>query len=194
MKDVFVEKAWTIIRTNLGGKVLDIGCGPGQITYKYIDSIRMDIRRTGAPSPFLIADACKMPFKNSSFDTVLMSHVLEHFACSDGVLKECRRVLKRSGKMIIAVPNVDTFSARLFGERYGYVFNKKEHLQYFDSVKLNEDISKYFLVEKLLGTTPTFPYADGLMSHGILRKLWWRLGDLNNLHDRDLIAIASRHR
>lgn len=192
MKDVFVEKAWTIIRGNLCGKVLDLGCGPGQITYSYRDSIRVDIQKTRAPFPFVTADACRLPFKDASFDTVLMSHVLEHFASSDGVLSECLRVIRPSGKIIIAVPNVDTFSARLFGERYGYVFNREQHLQYFDSIKLKEDLSKYFTVEKLFGTTPTFPYADYIMNWRPLRKLWWKLGDLNSRNDRDLIAIAVK--
>jgi ubiquinone/menaquinone biosynthesis C-methylase UbiE len=192
MRDVFVEKAWTIIRKNFSGRVLDLGCGPGLITYNHENSIRIDILRTRAPPPFIIADARRMPFKKNSFDTLLMSHVLEHFNDCGMVLKECLRVLKPSGKIIVAVPNLDTFSARFFGERYGYVFNREQHLQHFDSRKLRENLSKYFNVERMFGTTPTFPYADYLMNLKPFRRLWWVLGDFNSLHDRDLIAIAVK--
>ena len=108
MKDVFVEKAWTIIRGNLSGKVLDLGCGPGQITYSYRDSIRVDIQRTRAPSPFVTADACRLPFKDASFDTVVCINFLLNLESIESVkriLAEMKRVCRKSGRVIFEFRN-----------------------------------------------------------------------------------------
>ena len=50
-----------------------------------------------------------IPFKNNTFDVVYHSHVLEHFSKKDGVsfIKECARVLKKSGVIRIAVPDLE---------------------------------------------------------------------------------------
>lgn len=190
MRDVFVEKAWMIIRQNLKGKVLDLGCGSGLVTYKYTDVVGLDIQKIKTIIPFVLGDAHNIPFKNESFDTILMSHVLEHFPDSDPVLKECSRVLKREGKLILSVPNVNTFSAKVFGKKYGYVF-RTEHQQYFDAQKLRNKLTR-FDVGEIFGTTATFPYADYIGNMGPFRKLWWKLGDWINPRTRDLVVIAYK--
>jgi predicted SAM-dependent methyltransferase len=50
-----------------------------------------------------------IPFENESFDVIYHSHVLEHFSKSDGdfFIKECFRVLKPSGIIRIAVPDLE---------------------------------------------------------------------------------------
>lgn len=194
MKNVYVEKAWTIIRKKLKGITLDIGCGTGMVTYVHTNVIGVDISETISLIPLIRGDAYRLPFKKNVFDTIVMSHVLEHFPESERILKECYRVLKRNGNIIISVPNLDTFSANLFGKRYGYVFNPDQHKQFFDIKKLKADVSKYFSVEENFGTTPTFPYADYLMNLKPFRKLWWMLGDLNKEHTIDIIVIAKKNK
>lgn len=190
-KKVYVEKAWRIICSNFKGKLLDIGCGRGFVSYNYGDVVGLDFQENNSLIPLVKGDATKLPFRDNSFDTVLMSHVLEHFLESEEVLKECHRVLKQDAGIIISVPNLDTFSAKLFGKRYGYVFNP-EHKQFFNIKKLKKDVSKYFFVEKNFGTTPTFPYTDSLMELKPFRNLWWKLGDLDKEHTRDIIIIAKK--
>ena len=47
----------------------------------------------------------KLPFASSSFDIIIFSQVLEHIPDDDFALKECHRLLKKNGKLILAVPN-----------------------------------------------------------------------------------------
>lgn len=191
LKNVYVEKAWTIIRRNLKGKVLDLGCGSGMVTYIHNDVVGVDINETISLVPVIRGDAQRLPLKDNIFDTIVMSHVLEHFPHSNKILEECHRALKPNGAIIISVPNLDTFSANLFGKRYGYVFND-QHKQYFDIKRLIDDTSKYFLVKETFGTTPTFPFAELIMNLKPLRKFWWFLGDMAKNNARDLIVIGIK--
>ena len=52
--------------------------------------------------PFVLGDACKMPFKDKAFDFVIAFHVLEHMQDPAAFLKELQRVSKRG---YIETPN-----------------------------------------------------------------------------------------
>lgn len=59
------------------------------------------------------------PFEDNSVDEILASHVLEHFNREDGVrfLMECHRILKPTGYLDVAVPDMDKFiTAHLTGD------------------------------------------------------------------------------
>lgn len=59
------------------------------------------------------------PFADSAAETVLASHVLEHFDRAGGLrfLEECRRVLAPGGALHLAVPDLDKFiDCRLSGD------------------------------------------------------------------------------
>lgn len=52
-----------------------------------------------------------MPFKDDTFDGVVLVHVIEHFSCHDAVnvLIECSRVLKPGGLLVVSVPDANYF-------------------------------------------------------------------------------------
>lgn len=54
---------------------------------------------------FLLMDAQKMSFPDEFFDVIVSFETLEHIPNSDLFLKECNRVLKKDGKMILSTPN-----------------------------------------------------------------------------------------
>lgn len=45
------------------------------------------------------------PFESESADEILMDNVLEHLSDRVGVIKECNRILKTGGKLIVRVPH-----------------------------------------------------------------------------------------
>ncbi len=49
-------------------------------------------------------DIFRLPFKEKSFDIIVMSEVLEHVEAAATALQEVRRVLKPAGRLLISVP------------------------------------------------------------------------------------------
>jgi predicted SAM-dependent methyltransferase len=50
----------------------------------------------------------KLQFEDDSVDMIVLHHVLEHYGCgqADGVLKECHRLLKLNGSLLVFVPDM----------------------------------------------------------------------------------------
>lgn len=98
--------------------MLDLGCGSGSFEYESypLVVIALDVERPAGPVPrcFVEADAARLPFENAIFDAVISNHSLEHIANLDAALKEIGRILKRPGKLYVAVPDSRTLSDRLY--------------------------------------------------------------------------------
>lgn len=85
-------------------KCLNLDCGQRF----HPDWVNLDILPT-SPSVRQWDLANDLPFPDASFDVVYHSHVLEHFSKADGLqlLRSCFRVLKPSGVIRIAVPDLE---------------------------------------------------------------------------------------
>ena len=89
-------------------KAVDIGCGPSIISLPGCGQIlRVDIDERWKPD--YRCDVRQLPFANEEFDIVHSSHVLEHFYKSETIslLTEWTRILKKDGKLILNLPNID---------------------------------------------------------------------------------------
>jgi len=92
------------------GNVLDIGCGEKPF---YIDIQKQIIRYIGLDHPGtehqkenidVFGIAKYLPFKNESFDMVLLTQVIEHLEDPQKALYETYRILKQNGILIISWP------------------------------------------------------------------------------------------
>lgn len=68
-------------------------------------------------------------YAEASFDAVTLWDVLEHTPDPAAVVRECRRVLKPSGVLVVNYPDIGSWIARLMGRRW--VFLLSVHLYYF---------------------------------------------------------------
>lgn len=94
--------------------ILDLGCGFGEFAGVVFDKMEMGIDvnkveldralKGGKYKDVLWADARKLPFKDSSYSTVLSVSVLEHIKEADKALKEVSRILKKGGLLMFSVP------------------------------------------------------------------------------------------
>jgi len=75
---------------------------------------------------FIMLDANNLPFRDKSFDTILMIDVLEHLKNPINALQEAERVGSR--KILINVPNYD-FAYLLYPNLLPEHFNEPSHMQ-----------------------------------------------------------------
>lgn len=107
-------------------KILNLGCG--SVRDQSSDWINLDnLHAQLAPnSPerwaldeeknyvdHVISPYTGLPFASEVFDSCLASHLFEHFDCQEAVhiMRECRRVLKPGGMLLVSVPNASYFRA-----------------------------------------------------------------------------------
>jgi len=84
------------------GNVLEIGAGRYNTHSEYLsdDCRHFSLNLAVSEKPAVAGDACLMPFRDSSFDGIIMLEVLEHIPTSDLLIKEMMRALKVGGIMI----------------------------------------------------------------------------------------------
>jgi O-antigen biosynthesis protein len=105
--------------------VLDIGCNEGQIGEELIKKgnivYGIDILNKGlikAKKKGLIVrrvdiETNDFPYPNNFFDSVVLADFIEHIFDTDSLLRKCRKVLKKNGKLIITTPNVASLARRI---------------------------------------------------------------------------------
>lgn len=101
------------------GRLLDVGAGEGLNTVALarrakwvvaVDIGAMDRLRARLPAElanrvvFVIADAQALPFRDSAFDTIVCTEVLEHLHDDTSTLQRLAQLLRPSGSLILSVP------------------------------------------------------------------------------------------
>jgi SAM-dependent methyltransferase len=101
------------------GRILDVPSGGGEQSRALIAMgyrvISVDLFPAAVQAGSLVrADANRtLPFRAGSFDYVLSREGIEHLEDQISFLRECRRVLKPGGTIVVTTPNIMHLSARL---------------------------------------------------------------------------------
>lgn len=180
------------------GRLLDIGCAAGffvhEATKQGWDSMGIE------PSRWLVSwgiENLKVKlrtgtlrqgkFKDEDFDVLTMWDVLEHVPDPLSELKECHRILKTGGMLVINYPDFGSFLAKLAGSKWWFLLSN--HLYYFTTRTMREYLEKTgFEVKHFTMHWQTLPlgylskifsiYSPGLsrLSERVLRNL--RIGNI----------------
>jgi 2-polyprenyl-3-methyl-5-hydroxy-6-metoxy-1,4-benzoquinol methylase len=111
----FLERAGVTI----GGRILDAGCGGGGMPLSLAEhasfvvgidpidrfgkaGVTLGRERSLSNLQFAQADGMALPFRDGAFDMVLSHAVIEHVPDAPLYLRECRRVMARSGRMYLS--------------------------------------------------------------------------------------------
>lgn len=112
----FYQKYADFLKPDLpGGKVLDVGCGVGQVLEKLqefgfeaygVDVSKPNIERASRICPrAYLYDGKRLPFDKGFFDSAGALNVLEHVEEPELFISELVRVVKKGGKVVLSSPN-----------------------------------------------------------------------------------------
>lgn len=132
------------------GRLLDIGCGVGDFLLHVkqqgweIQGIEPSVNAKQIAQSrlgFLPKDPSEYAqFEDASFDVITMWHVLEHIDDLHFQTSEILRLLKPGGRLIIALPNFQSFDCQYYKDKWA-AWDVPRHLNHFSCKTLQSIIS-----------------------------------------------------
>ncbi len=123
-----------------GSRVLDIGCGRGVMLRALLDlgheahGVEIAPEAASGADPRaqirIAPELTEARYDESSFDAVIMWHVLEHLPNPEKTLAEIRRILRPGGRLILAVPNFGSLQSQRTGHDWFHL-DLPRHLYHF---------------------------------------------------------------
>lgn len=167
------------------GRLLDIGCSWGQYLARMAgygwDVYGIEINKKAAE--FAKNSLGLQNIHNGSFDdyecpdnffdVINMSMVLEHIHGPVQCLQRINKLLKKDGQLIISVPDISGFEAKIYG-KYAYTLQVPQHLNHFTPQTIKTMLYKTgFKVEKIVHQSAV---KDLIESAKYLdNKLWYKV-------------------
>lgn len=154
-----------IVDRKSGGAILDIGCSSGGFlgTLKggswKLHGIEMEATtaekaRAATGAEVFVGDAMDAPFAPGSFDVITSFDVLEHVYHPREFLSKVLEWLKPGGIYYVALPNIDSWEARLLGS-YWYGLELPRHTFHFSPRSLRYVMNSLGFEEVEISTPPT---------------------------------------
>ncbi|MGB3607157.1 MAG: class I SAM-dependent methyltransferase [Psychroserpens sp.] len=81
-------------------------------------------------------------FNSQSFDVITLWHVLEHLPNLQGHIAKFEKLLKPSGKLVIAVPNYNSYDAHYY-KHFWAAFDVPRHLWHFTKTAISKITGKH---------------------------------------------------
>jgi SAM-dependent methyltransferase len=132
------------------GRILDLGCSEG----RFLDCMdgweRFGVELPGpavdrAVSAYgnniFVGTIQDATFANSFFDVITLQDVFDHVIDPIDTLRNCFRILKPSGLIVIKVHDISSLFARISGPKY-YAIIPPYHLSYFNKKSLGIALEK----------------------------------------------------
>lgn len=203
------------------GRILDLGCGSGKFLYALrekgwetfgaeINADAAELGRRAANLNIFSGNLREANFPNDYFDYIRSNHSFEHVDNPNETLLELKRILKPEGKMMIGVPNFDSWNSWRF-QQYWWYLGAPVHPFNYSMTTLCKMLEKHgFVVERkiynsdysgILGSLQIWANrnsgkisTEGALFHNfVLLVLAQRMAKLLDLLKQgDVIEITSR--
>jgi len=170
------------------GKYLDVGCGNGAFLYT-MQKINPSWEYQGIePGEFDQEDMNKhnlnvikwslesIHYPDDYFDNITLNHVFEHVSDPSETIKELRRILKPGWILIIAVPNSNSLTYKLFGKYFRHI-DAPRHLFHYSDKTLKKYAQKANLkyIKTRYGAFWDQTSFIASWSHYMSSIFWWNL-------------------
>jgi SAM-dependent methyltransferase len=111
-----------LARRGSAAQLLDVGCGGGHLLREMANEGRVLVgvdrsnamaslaRRIAPMATVLVGTSERLPFRDARFDVVLSRAHLQHVRDPGATVRECRRVLRPGGRLIVFVPVANRLS------------------------------------------------------------------------------------
>jgi len=115
-----------------GARMLEVGSGMGHLVGQlsaWFEAYGMDLnhwavnqsKSAAEKSSLQTASAQELPYKDSSFNVVVIKHIVEHLPDPAKAIKEIGRVTEKDGILILATPNLGSLLKPWKGDKWiGY--------------------------------------------------------------------------
>lgn len=154
-------KTQLLIKSSQTKKHLDIGCGTGEFLNscknKNIECVGIepsDIARNKGIEKYNLnikKNTDLKQFKQNSFESVSMWHVLEHVYEPDQTILNLKKIITNNGTLIIAVPNYESLDAIIY-KKFWAAWDLPIHLNHFSVKSITKLLSNHnFTLEKKIG-------------------------------------------
>ena len=134
------------------GSLLDIGCGTGYFAHTMqlrgweVEAIeKSDNARAFAQQQFglKVQDESQTDsFGDQRFDVITLWHVMEHIENMAALWTSLTRQLKDSGRLIVAVPNCESYDASIYKSRWA-AYDVPRHLWHFSVPTMSRMAQQY---------------------------------------------------
>ncbi len=182
------------LRATWKGRLLDVGCGNGEFLVRAralgweVGAIEPDpaaaqvARDCGIP--VLAAELEEAALPPGSFDAITLSHVVEHLLDPVAALRQCGRLLKPDGRLVLATPNTHSLG-HVCWKRSWVGLDPPRHIVLFSPRALRRVVEEAGLEVAELRTVSRFASWMWASSRGIRRYGHF---PLENLRHRGLLA------
>ncbi len=162
IRNVNIKRKLSLVEKVSGNKgtLLDYGCGAGLFVKAAMKAEwnasgvepNEDARKVAKKHSLSVSSPEQLnSIKEKTFDVITLWHVLEHLHDIEKVIPKLKLLLKDDGILVIAVPNIDSWDAKKYKEKWA-AFDVPRHLFHFSSKTIEKLFSKFGM--RLVNTYP----------------------------------------